>query len=66
MVSCEQSRAPALGQNTRHCRWQMKPGVLCAAVNKIEDHRNPDDFIGRRKPEPAMPAPIKRCFVDSF
>jgi len=44
----------------------MKPGVLCAAVNKIEDHRNPDDFIGRRKPEPAMPAPIKRCFVDSF
>jgi len=39
-----------LGQNALRCQWQIKQSVLCAAVDKIEDQRKPDDFIGHRKP----------------
>ena len=56
-ASCEQSREPALGQNTLRCRRQIQQGVLCAAVDKIEERRKPEDFIGHRKPaaKPRMP-----------
>ena len=43
-------RALALGQITERCLWQIQRGDLCAAVDKIEDKRKPDDFIGYRKP----------------
>ena len=33
------------------CRWQMQQGHWCAAVDKIEEQRKPEDFIGHRKPE---------------
>jgi len=42
--------APALGQNAERCQWQIKRGVLWAAVEKIEDQRKPDDFFGYRNP----------------
>jgi len=32
------------------CRWQMKDKHFGAAVDKIEEKRKPDDFIGHRKP----------------
>jgi len=56
-AACEQSKELALGQNTLRCRWQIKQGVLCAAVDKIKDQRKPPDFIGHRKPaaKPKMP-----------
>ncbi len=56
-ASGEQSRVPALGKTALRCRWQMKQGGFSAAVDKIEDQRKPDDFIGHRKPaaKPRMP-----------
>jgi len=32
------------------CRWQMKDKYFGAAVDKIEEQRKPEDFIGHRKP----------------
>ena len=56
-ASCEQSKVLALGQNALRCRWQMQQSVLRAAVDKIEEQRKPEDFIGHRKPaaKPKMP-----------
>ena len=48
-ASCEQSRAPALGQMLVRCRGQMQDKHLGAAVDKIEDQRKPEDFSGHRK-----------------
>jgi len=39
-----------LGKNDLRCQWQMQQGVFGAAVDKIEDWRKPEDFIGYRKP----------------
>ena len=39
-----------MGKNALRCQWQIKQGVLGAAVDKIEELRKPDDFIGHRKP----------------
>ena len=56
-ASCEQSKALALGQNALRCQWQIQQSVLCAAVDKIEEKRKPEDFIGHRKRavKPKMP-----------
>jgi len=35
-----------LGKNGLRCRWQMQQGVFGAAVDKIEDKREPEGFIG--------------------
>ena len=34
------------------CRWQMKRPERVAAVDKIEDQREPEDFIGHRNRTP--------------
>ena len=49
-ASCEQSKEHALGQIAERRLWRMQQGDLCAAVEKIEDQRKPEDFIGHRKP----------------
>ena len=56
-AACEQSKVLALGQNALRCRWQIQQSVLCAAVDKIKEKREPADFIGHRKPaaKPKMP-----------
>ena len=54
--------APALGQNTERCRRQSKRGVLWAAVDKIEDQRKPDDFIGYRNPGDRSNSSVSRSF----
>ena len=56
-AACEQSKALALGKILVRCRWQMKDKDFGAAVDKIEEKRKPEDFIGHRKPaaKPKMP-----------
>ncbi len=46
-----------MGKTALHCQWQMKLGGFGAAVDKIEEMRKPEDFIGHRKPaaKPRMP-----------
>ena len=66
-ADCEQSKALALGKMLVRCRWQMKDKYFGAAVEKIEDQRKPEDFIGHRKPaaKPKMPQvhrPIQSIF----
>ena len=50
-------RALALGQIIERRLWRIQRDDLCAAVDKIEDQRKPEDFIGHRKPavKPRMP-----------
>ena len=36
------------GERTERCQWQIKRGERVAAVDKIEDQRKPEDFIGHR------------------
>ena len=55
--------APALGQNAERCQWQRKRGVLWAAVDKIEDQRKPDDFIGYRNLGDQSSFPFSRLFI---
>ena len=43
-------QALALGKILVRCRWQMKDKYFGAAVDKIEEKRKPEDFIGHRKP----------------
>ena len=56
-AACEQSKVLALGKMLVRCRWQMKDKRFGAAVDKIEEKRKPEDFIGHRKPaaKPKMP-----------
>jgi hypothetical protein len=56
-AACEQSKELALGKMLVRCRWQKKDKHFGAAVDKIEEKRKPEDFIGHRKPatKPKMP-----------
>ena len=36
------------GERAERCRWQIQRGERVAAVDKIEDQRKPEDFIGHR------------------
>ena len=38
----------ARGERSERCRWQIQRAERVAAVDKIEDQRKPDDFIGHR------------------
>ena len=37
-----------MGERPDRCRWQRKGGERVAAVDKIEEKRKPEDFIGHR------------------
>ena len=39
---------PTGGERRERCRWQIKRPERVAAVDKIEDKRKPEDFIGHR------------------
>ena len=39
------------GERTERCQWQIKRGERVAAVDKIEEMRKPEDFIGYRNRE---------------
>ena len=39
---------PPMGERPDHCRWQRKGGERVAAVDKIEEKRKPEDFVGHR------------------
>jgi len=36
------------GERSEHCQWQITRGERVAAVDKIEEMRKPEDFIGHR------------------
>jgi len=38
--------ASVWGERRERCRWQMKRPERVAVVDKIEDQRKPEDFIG--------------------
>ena len=42
------------GERAERCRWQIQRGEGVAAVEKIEDKREPEDFFGNRN---RMPQP---------
>ena len=46
-----------MGKMLVRCRWQMKDKHFGAVVDKIEEQRKPEDFIGHHKPaaKPKMP-----------
>ena len=41
-------KASPWGERCERCLWQMKRAERVAAVDKIEDQRKPEDFIGHR------------------
>ena len=56
-----------MGERPDRCRWQKKGGERVAAVDKIEEKRKPEDFIGHRNRRRcvtvcgALCAPCRRC-----
>ena len=42
------------GERAERCRWQMQRGEQVAVVDKIEDQRKPEDFIGHRNRTPVV------------
>ena len=48
------------GERTERCLWQEERGERVAAVDKIEDKRKPDDFIGHRNRGPGIDNYVKR------
>jgi len=46
--SPRRTQGTATGERGERCRWQIKRAKRVAAVDKIEDQRKPEDFIGYR------------------
>ena len=44
----------ATGERSERCRGQIQRGERVAAVDKIEDQRKPEDFIGHRNRKPVL------------